>query len=39
MDGEQKMQFSAGDGMNVTILMRMSGKRLGPCKEAKQDAK
>jgi hypothetical protein len=35
MDGEQKMNVSAGEGMNLTIVMHMSGKRLGPCKEKK----
>jgi len=34
MTGEQKMNVSA-EGMNLTVVMHMSGKRLGPCKEKK----
>jgi hypothetical protein len=33
MTGEQTMDVAAGEGMNFTVVMHMTGKRLGPCKE------
>jgi hypothetical protein len=35
MTGEQTMDVSAGEGMSFKVLMHMTGKRLGPCKEKK----
>jgi hypothetical protein len=36
MTGEQTMNVSGAEGMSMKMVMHMTGKRVGPCKEDKK---
>ena len=35
LTGDQTMTISSAEGMNMKLVMHMTGKRLGPCKAVK----